>query len=165
MEPNLKNKPWYDYLEEDLRELLEESFELIQKVPSWQDGFHDYSFIVFPAAKAYEGFLKKMFFDLKFIGENEYFGTHFRIGKALNPQLEERFRETEGVYDKLVVLDDGKKDLGDLLWDTWKNCRNLVFHWFPDEKRAITFDDAKDRVGKVINAIDEFYAKLKHVES
>ncbi len=165
MEVNLKNKPWYDYLEEDLRELIAESFQLIDAVPAWKDGFHDYSFIVFPAAKAYEGFLKKMFFDLKFIGENEYFGTHFRIGKALNPQLEERFRETEGVYDKLVVLDDGKKDLGDLLWDTWKNCRNLVFHWFPDEKRAITFDDAKDRVGKVINAIDEFYAKLKHVES
>ncbi len=162
MEVNLKNKPWYDYLEEDLRELIAESFQLIDAVPAWKDGFHDYSFIVFPAAKAYEGFLKKMFFDLKFIGENEYFGTHFRIGKALNPQLEERFRE-ESVYDKLVAMDNGKKDLGDLLWDTWKNCRNLVFHWFPDEKRAITYDDAKDRVGKVINAIDEFYAKLKHV--
>ncbi len=164
MEVNLKNKSWYDYLEEDLRELLAESFQLINAVESWPDHFHDYSFIVFPSAKAYEGFLKKMFFDLKFIGENEYFGTHFRIGKALNPQLEDRFRE-ESVYDKLVELNSGDKQLADMLWDTWKNCRNLVFHWFPDEKRAINYAEAKDRVGKVINAIDEFYAKLKHGEN
>src|SRR5260221_1101399 len=164
MEVNLKNKPWYTYLEEDLRELLEESFELLDKVPSWKDGFHDYSFIVFPAAKAYEGFLKKLFFDLGIIDKNDYFGTHFRIGKALNPQLEPRFRY-ESVYDKVVELNKGDKLLADMLWDTWKNCRNLVFHWFPDEKRAINYAEAKDRVGKVINAIDEFYAKLKHGEN
>ncbi len=161
MEVSLKSKPWYDYLEEDLRELLAESFQLISAVESWSDHFHDYSFIVFPAAKAYEGFLKKMFFDLKFIGENEYFGTHFRIGKALNPQLEPRFREKESVYDKLINLTNGENFLADMLWDTWKNCRNLIFHWFPDEKRAINFEEAKDRVGQVIKAIDESYKQCK----
>ncbi|SRR5258706_8694066 len=160
MEVNLKNKPWYDYLEADLRELLAESFQLINAVESWPDHFHDYSFIVFPAAKAYEGFLKKIFFDLKFITENDYFGTHYRIGKSLNPQLEARFRD-ESVYDKVVERLGGEKDLADNLWNTWKNCRNLVFHWFPDEKRAINYTEAKDRVAQVINAIDESYAKLK----
>ena len=87
MEVNLKGKPWYDYLEEDLRELLAEAFELIEKVPDWHDGFHDYSFIVFPAAKAYEGYLKKLFLDLGFIERDDYYGKRFRIGMALNPQL------------------------------------------------------------------------------
>ncbi|SRR5258708_5847801 len=162
MEVNLKNKPWYEYLEEDLRELMAESFQLVEAVKLWPDHFHDYSFIVFPASKAYEGFLKKMFFDLGFISQAEYFGTHFRIGKALNPQLEERFRD-ESVYDKVVDLTNGDKSLADNLWDTWKNCRNLVFHWFPDEKRAINYDEAKDRIERVVNALDESYAKLKHV--
>ena|SRR5579859_1268541 len=156
MEVNLKTKPWYNYLEEDLRELLIESFQLIDDVPSWTYHFHDYSFIVFPAAKAYEGYLKKLFLDLGFIGKEDYFGTHFRIGKALNPQLEPRFRQTESVYDRLEEF-SGSKYLGNLLWDTWKNCRNLVFHWFPDEKRAIDFDEAKERVERVIEAIDESY--------
>lgn len=159
MEVNLKSKPWYNYLEEDLHELLEESFELIEKVPEWQDGFHDYSFIVFPAAKAYEGFLKKMFIDLGFITKEEYYGKRFRVGKALNPQLEDKYR-SEGVYDKLVAYCGGKS-LADKLWETWKNCRNLIFHWFPDEKRAISFDEAKTRVDEIVSAIDQSFHECK----
>ena len=164
MEVNLKSKPWYDYLEEDLRELLAESFQLLHDVPNWEFQFHDYSFIVFPAAKSYEGFLKKIFLDLGFITQEDYYGRHFRIGMALNAQLEERFREKESVYDKLTQF-TGDRNLGDVLWDTWKNSRNLVFHWFPDEKRAINFDEAKNRVENIILAIDEAYAKLKHGQS
>lgn len=158
MDVNLKNKAWYDYLEEDLRELLEQSFQLIDDVPNWKYQFHDYSFIVFPAAKAYEGFLKKMFLDLNFITQEDYYGRHFRIGKALNPQLEKKFR-SESVYDK--VVDYCGKNLGDQLWDTWKTCRNLVFHWFPDEKRAIQFSEAKERVEKIVTAIDVSFRECK----
>jgi hypothetical protein len=159
MEVNLKTRPWYNYLEEDLHELLEESFELIEKVPEWHDGFHDYSFVVFPAAKAFEGFLKKMFIDLGFITKEEYYGKRFRVGKALNPQLEEKYR-AEGVYDKIVQYCGGK-DLADKLWETWKNCRNLVFHWFPDEKRAINYDEAKQRVDEIVSAIDQSFRECK----
>lgn len=164
MEVNFKNKPWYDYLENDIRELLAESFQLIDAAASWHDHFHDYSFIVFPAAKAYEGYLKKLFLDMGFITDADYFGTHFRIGMSLNPQLEPKLRYLS-VYDKVVKF-TGDKDLGDLLWDTWKTCRNLVFHWFPDEKRAIDYEEAKDRVNRVIRAIDESYRECrinKHV--
>lgn len=158
MEDNLKNKPWYDYLEEDLIELIAESSQLIKAVENWSDHFHDYSFIVFPSAKAFEGFLKKLFLDLGFITKDDYYGRHFRIGMALNPNLEERFR-SQSVYDKLTHK-FGNKELADLLWDTWKNCRNLVFHWFPEEKRAIDYDEAVARVDKIIYAIDNAYEKL-----
>lgn len=43
-----------------------------------------------------------------FITEEDYFGKHFRIGKALNPSLEKEIREREGVYDKIVVNCGGR---------------------------------------------------------
>ena len=156
----LKEKPWWEYLEEDLQGLLIESQLLIDKVASWEEKFHDYSFIVFPSAKAYEGFLKKLFLDLGFITRDDYYGKHFRIGKALNPQLEAHLRETESVYDRIVNFCGGK-DLADKLWETWKNSRNLLFHWFPEEKRAVSFEEAKERVKMILAAIDEAFKQCE----
>jgi hypothetical protein len=51
-----ENKSWWGELNEDIRELLSESLLLLEKVKGWNEEFHDYSFVVFPAAKAYEGF-------------------------------------------------------------------------------------------------------------
>ncbi len=107
MNLNLEDKIWWSYIEEDLQELLVASEFLANVVKSWGGDlpqgskvFHDYSFVVFPAAKAYEGFLKKMFLDLGFITNEDYLGKRFRIGKALNPFLEERLRDRESVYDQ-----------------------------------------------------------------
>ena len=156
----LKIKPWWGYLEEDLQELLQESFLLLQKVADWGEEFHDYSFVVFPSAKAYEGFLKKVFLDMKFISEEDYYGKRFRIGRALNPQLEPRLRALESVYDRLKNF-TGSNTLGDNLWNTWKESRNLIFHWFPEEKRAITYDEANQRIEMVIGSIDTAYKACK----
>lgn len=159
MDVNLKDKPWGSYIEEDLRELLEESLTLIETVPAWAEKFHDYSFIVFPAAKAYEGFLKKLFLDMNFLSREDYYGKRFRIGRALNPSLEPRLR-SESIYDKLVKF-SGDKKLADKLWDTWREGRNLIFHWFPDERRAITFDEAQEKIELIIAAIDEAFIECK----
>ncbi|EKD57415.1 MAG: hypothetical protein ACD_57C00309G0002 [uncultured bacterium] len=160
MKMDIKTKPWWSYLEEDLQELLNQSMKLLTRVPEWKDKYHDYAFMVFPAAKAYEGFLKKLFYDLGFIGEDEYFGKRFRIGRALNPSLEEGIREKEGVYDKLVNFCHGK-ELADQLWDTWKQSRNLIFHWFPGERNAIGLAEAEDRFDKIVNAIDSAFEGCK----
>ncbi len=156
---NLKDKVWWNYLEQDVRELMNESVLLLnifqerEQDNQTKDLFHDYSFVVFPAAKGYEGFLKKLFFDLKFISREDYYGTRFRIGKALNPSLDERYQE-ESVYNKLVDFTLDNK-LADLLWITWKDSRNMLFHWFPDEKRAITLEEAKIKLDEIIIAVDE----------
>lgn len=144
-------------MESDLRELLNES-RLLLKI-SENLNFHDYSFVVFPAAKAYEGFLKKLFLDMGFITSEDYFGKRFRIGKALNPFLEKEFRR-ESVYDRLVDSCGGK-GLADKLWETWKNCRNLIFHWFPNEKNAISLDEARERLGMISEAIDQATKECK----
>lgn len=158
----LEQKVWWNYLEEDLQELLAESF-LIKEImegmgadlPAGKDKFHDYSFVVFPAAKAYEGFLKKLFLDLKLISDIDYYGKHFRIGKALNPSLPKEIRH-EGIYDKIVDHFQSH-DLADKLWDTWRESRNMVFHWFPNEKNAISIEEAGERIDRIIEAIDRAY--------
>jgi hypothetical protein len=71
-EDDYSGKPWWSYIEVDLQELLKESSLLLAKVSVWNEKFADYSFVVFPAAKAYEGFLKKLFLDQRFITEEEY---------------------------------------------------------------------------------------------
>lgn len=169
MDLQLEKKNWWGYVEEDLQELLVASEFLMNVVKSWGGDlpqgskvFHDYSFVVFPTAKAYEGFLKKMFFDLKFINDNDYFGKRFRIGKALNPFLDKKYRKKESVYDKLVKYCGGK-DLADELWNAWTQGRNLVFHWFPEEKKAVTFDEAIKKVKLILSAMDKAFdgCKLK----
>jgi len=164
----INEKKWWNYVHEDIRELILQSILLTKTAEKWEKDitsrikydsfnrhkFHDYSFIVFPAAKAYEGFLKKVFLDLGFITEEDYFGKHFRIGKALNPSLEKRLRISEGVYDKVVKYCSGEA-LAKTLWSTWKDCRNLLFHWFPNERNAISLEEARGCVDKVIFAMDQ----------
>lgn len=160
MVEDLEKRNWWTYIHEDLQELLKESVLLCDRVSTWDEKFHDYSFIVFPAAKAYEGFLKKMFLDLGFITMEDYSGKRFRVGKALNPELERGLRESEGVYDKIVEYCGGVA-LADRLWETWKICRNLIFHWFPNERNAITLEEAKERVEDVITSIDMAFEGCK----
>ncbi|MCX6705812.1 MAG: hypothetical protein NTV24_01750 [Candidatus Woesebacteria bacterium] len=143
------------YLEKDIKELLEESFLLLKLFEEESGKFKDYSFVVFPAAKAYEGFLKKLFLDNGFITQDDYYGKRFRIGKALNPYLEKEIRE-ESVYDKIVAHCGGKR-LANFFWETWKECRNTVFHWFPNEKNIVTLPEAGAKLEMIVKAIDEAY--------
>lgn len=156
---DLSRKNWWDYIHTDLQELLKESLLLIDKVSYWETKFHDYSFVVFPASKAYEGFLKKLFLDMGFISEETYFAKRFRVGKALNPALLGRLKESS-VHTKITNFCGGTK-LADALWDTWKECRNILFHWFPEETNAISFAEAKVKVEKIINSIDLAFNECK----
>lgn len=97
--------------------------------------------------------------DLKFITEKDYYGKHFRIGKALNPSLPKKLIR-EGVYDKIVKHTQGP-ELADMMWETWKNSRNLVFHWFPHEKNALTFKEAEQRISLIIATIDQTFKECK----
>src|SRR4030042_6583927 len=159
---DLLKKDWWGYLEKDLQGLLKESI-LLKEIFGTQEKtkfeFNDYSFLVFPAAKAYEGFLKKLFLDLGFITEEDYYGKHFRIGKALNPSLPKELRR-EGVYDKIVQYCQGE-GLAEKLWEAWRLSRNLTFHWFPNEKNAITLAEAGERVEMIIDAIDQSFKECK----
>lgn len=162
----LEQKVWWSYLGHDLQKLLITSKFLIITVQAWrvdlpggEKEFDDYAFVIFPAAKAYEGFLKKMFLDLGFISQEDYYGKHFRIGKSLNPSLPKEVRAEE-VYGKIVKYCGGK-GLADNLWETWRVCRNLTFHWFPNEKNTVTFAESIEKVDMIISAIDSSFESCK----
>jgi len=156
---DLKEKKWWPYVEKDIRSLFVEAFILMEFAKESDQKFNDYAFVVFPAAKGYEGLLKKVFLDLGFITKEDFFGKRFRIGKALNPSLEKAFRH-ESVYDRLVTHCKGK-EVADKLWQTWRLSRNLVFHWFPNEKNSLDLDEAKDRLEMILSAIDSLFTECK----
>ncbi len=160
MNENLEKHSWWNYINEDLKDLMKESYFLIKKVEDWKERFHDYAFVIFPAAKAYEGFLKTLFHDMGLITDEEYFGKRFRVGKALNPALEESLREKESVYDKLADFCQGKI-LPDSLWKTWKEARNRLFHWFPNEAKAINYSQAYEKFILLLDTMDEAYKGCK----
>lgn len=166
MVDSLKSHPWWNYVTEDLQELFKQSMLLIEiidkraiSIPINEPEFHDYSFIVFPAAKAYEGYLKKLLFDMGFISDKAFYGKRFRIGKALNPFLESRYRKMS-VYDKLADYCQGN-ELPDAMWDTWVQGRNQLFHWFPNERNAIEFEEAKNLVFQILSTMDKAFEECK----
>lgn len=142
------------YLDEGMRDLVTQSFALLER-ESGRAGeykYHDYSFVVFPAAKAYEGFLKKVLVDLKFITRAQYGGDRFRIGRALNPNLPVRYR-WDWVFAKLANRCGGP-GLALELWETWKMARNGIFHFFPGHTRFVTVGEASALVKKIVEMME-----------
>lgn len=116
----------------------------------------DYSYIVFPFAKLYEGFLKQLFYNLGIIGEREYRGEFYRIGKALSPGLAGRLG-AKSAYGQIERRFGG--DLATSLWRTWKNGRNLIFHYFPDNYHALTLDQAKELITLIVSTMEDAIEK------
>lgn len=112
----------------------------------------DYSYLVFPFAKLYEGFLKELFRDLSIITEREYMSTHFRLGKVLSPNLIRRLG-SRSAYN--TVAKQYSPSLADAIWNTWKQGRNLVFHYFPHNVRRLTLEEAKHIIDMIIATMTE----------
>jgi len=112
----------------------------------------DYSYLVFPYAKLYEGFLKDLFRDLGIIDERAYRSDHFRIGKVLSPNL---VRRLGGRSAYAAIENRYGKDLATRLWHAWKEGRNLVFHYFPHNYRALTRDRAAELTTSIQETMEE----------
>lgn len=138
-----ENTQWYQYLDGCQKELVRVSFSLLDKKNELAS-LNDFSFIVFPMAKAYEGFLKKVFYDLQLINKETYEGRRFRIGRALNPDVNGYQRDEYWLYDD-VERRFGKQ-LARQLWDTWLDCRNRIFHYFPDCDQFLKFNEATEKI-------------------
>ncbi|MBI2036160.1 hypothetical protein HYT17_00780 [Candidatus Microgenomates bacterium] len=153
-----KRQVLWQYLSAHQKELIEDGEQLFFHAGELAE-IHDYSYLVFPYAKAYEGFLKKLFFDLKFIDESTYRGDRFRIGKALNPSLEKRLRHNS-IFDKLVLYCGGQ-ELANELWQVWKKGRNLLFHYFPHNEHKITLIEAENIRDEILLAMKKALSECK----
>jgi len=118
----------------------------------------DYSYLVFPFAKLYEGFLKQLFRDLTIITEREYESTHFRLGKVLSPNLVRRLggRSAYGSISRRYG-----QGLADMLWNTWKQGRNLVFHYFPHNVRRLTLEEALQLIEMIVRSMTDAVSRMR----
>ena len=116
-----------------------------------EERLSDYSYLVFPFAKLYEGFLKDIFRDLGIIQERDYRSDHFRIGKVLSPNLAQRLGKRSAWRQ---IEERFGRTLADRLWHTWKEGRNLLFHYFPHNFRALTQATAEDLVTEIVDTME-----------
>lgn len=137
------------YLAEHQRELLTDA-EIVLKKLEIKDNISDYSFLVASVAKAYEGFVKDFFLKLKVISKEEYEGDRFRVGKTLNPSL--RYKRFS-VFQKLANYHEKGEELAETLWDAWKFGRNEIFHYFPNNYKSLSREEAEERLKLLLKAM------------
>ena len=80
-----KNSKLWNYLDEHIKGLLEDGEALLDDVKTHEKNISDYSYLVFPFSKAYEGFLKKLFLDLKLIDKGQFereFGNSIYVSEG-----------------------------------------------------------------------------------
>jgi hypothetical protein len=154
-----KTSDFWFYLSKNQKDLINEGLYLMNDViKNHAYHFKDYSFLVFPFAKAYEGFLKQLFLDVKFISHLDYISDHLRLGKLLSPNLVNKLKE-RSLYKK--IKDKAGQDLADKIWNAWKIGRNQVFHYYPHNLKALTFSQAENIIDNILLVMEESYGKLK----
>ncbi len=150
---------FWNYLSQTQKDLILEGGYLMNDIikhATYQ--FKDYSFLVFPYAKAYEGFLKTLFKDVGFISHLDYISDHLRLGKLLSPFLIGRLGD-RSLYKK--IKEASSQDLADQIWHTWKLGRNEVFHYFPHNLKMVSFAEAQNITNQIVQAMQTAYEKLQ----
>lgn len=120
----------------------------------------DYSYLVFPFAKLYEGFLKDVLLQLGVITTYDYVSNRFRIGKVLNPNIA---KQLHGKSAYLQLRNRYGNDVADHLWYAWKQGRNLVFHYFPGNIRMLSREQAIFMTELLTGAMEELLKRTQIV--
>ncbi len=147
-----EGEAWWEYLDEGQKDLVKQAYTLLEKFKVADEKFQDYSFVVFPIAKAYEGFLKKWFWEMGLIDRQTYMGDRFRIGKALNPDLPKEHRGDWWMYG--LVAEKCGEEVAQELWQAWKQARNRLFHFFPPQQ-SITLEESHAKLEQLRRAMTE----------
>ncbi len=147
-----KNSILWFYLSEDLKGLILDGESLLDHATK-HNGDHtsDFSYMVFPFSKAYEGFLKQLLLDLNLIREDEYYGDDIRIGRLLNPGF---MKDHESIFENLCGKNKQGKQLAAKLWDSWKRARNQVFHYFPHNFRRLSYEEASQLIKDIAESME-----------
>lgn len=148
----VRESVWFSSLNPKQQRGVELSYLLYDREKRLDNSLSDYAFVVFPAAKAYEGFLKEFFFELGLIDQHTFEGKRFRIGRALNPDINQKQRDEWWLYDDVSRLCG--EALASTLWNAWLECRNRVFHYYPTSVTALSLMQAHACVVELSQAIE-----------
>ncbi|MFH0749370.1 MAG: hypothetical protein V1917_00455 [Candidatus Gottesmanbacteria bacterium] len=149
----------WSYLTKEQRVLVDDGVFLMKDSLMHKDQEPtDYSYLVFPFAKLYEGFLKDVFLQLGVISSLDYVSNRFRIGKVLNPNIVKQLHG-KSVFGQL--RNRYGIELAEHLWYAWKQGRNLVFHYFPSNFRMLSREQALSTIELLTDAM---HALLKQTQ-
>ena len=146
------SQDWYVTLSSWQKELVRTSLELYAREERLKSNFADYSFLVFPMAKGYEGFLKDFFYKVGLIDSSTFTDKRFRIGKAINPDINPTHRDNEWLYNDIARMCGPELARG--MWETWLECRNQIFHYFPDNEKKISLVEAEQKISMIADMMD-----------
>jgi len=149
----------WNYLSINQKDLVREGSYLAEVTQHKR--FKDYSFLVFPFAKSYEGYLKQLFLDVGYISHLDYISDHFRLGKYLSPHLIQRL-ENRSIYAQ--IRQNATEDMAKRIWEIWTKGRNQVFHYYPHNLRRIDFDEAFEINNQILRVMIESFERLKDRE-
>ncbi len=152
-----KEEVWH-YFSSTQKDLIQEGEYLMSVAKEKEHKFKDFSFLVFPYAKAYEGYLKQLFLDVGYINHLDYISDHFRIGKYLSPHLIQKLGE-RSIYTQIIR--NSSEDLASQIWEMWKTGRNEVFHYYPHNIKRLTFNDARILNEDILQTMVKSYTALK----
>jgi len=142
----------WGYLTDDIRGLIVDGELLVKHAEEDHRKVSDFSFMVFPFSKAYEGFIKKLLLDLELIQEDEYYGEEIRIGRLLNPFYKDN---NTNVFVRLCGPITKGQALAERLWEVWRRGRNQVFHYFPHNFRKLSYKEAREIIEEMLQVMDE----------
>ena len=146
----LQKKPIWRYFSQAQKDLIEEGLYLkddIVRDHAFQ--FKDYSFLIFPFAKAYEGFLKQLFKDVKFISHLDYISDHLRLGKLFIPSPRCKIRAE-------IALSANHK----LQWRT--SCRTHLESMEVGSKRSISLFSSQSARGNLSRCGKDHHRTVMH---
>lgn len=147
----------FSFLLPEQRDDILDSLRLLDRFTAPdRDGLQDpqdFAFIVFPTARAYEGFLKYFFHHIGVLGEEHYRSKHFRVGRSFNPDIKMHLRDEVWIYDD--VMQATSDEIARELWQMWLSGRNHLFHYFPDDRYHVGYGEAKSLVEGLIKAMDD----------
>ena len=158
MDKDLIYDEYWQYLSQNQKDLITEG-EIIMNDVIRNHSYHfkDYSFLVFPFAKAYEGFLKQLFRDINFISRLDYISDHLRLGKLLSPHLINKLGD-RSLYKK--ISSQTSPELAEQIWECWRVARNRIFHYFPHNIKAISFEEAERLINQITKMMLLSYREL-----
>ena len=148
---NYAELDWFGQLSPHQQLLVKLSLDLLAREKALNSELSDYAFVIFPMAKAYEGFLKSYIFSLGLIDEKTFKGNRFRIGRALNPDVSSNRQDEHWVFDDIAQMCGDS--LSQQLWNTWLECRNRIFHYYPEKEDKVSLEKAEQHLELMGNAI------------
>ena len=139
------------FLGKDLLELINDTNSLMQEI-DWFNMYSDYSFVLFPIGKAFEGFLKKILLKQRIIKESDLLlDPNVSIGEYFHPK--------DGLINKRIKTPKRYKAIPSKIYSVYQDYRNKLFHYDLHSNTKITYyEEATFIIGQIEMLIVEAYS-------